>query len=285
MAKQGKQLKYKTQEEAENAYAELEAKLGTQGTELASARKQAEQNAQLQQKIAAHETWQSQVAPMLKYVNDNRSAFEQFEQAKRQPAQVQGHQAQAQPAQAGYADTGILTADERGSIATEARQGALQEMNAWVMGTLVPNLEKWTNTQIGNVAKQSKENNDAFQRTFYAGVEGAFPKEVESMKALHTKTLDFADPSKLDPLKMANEYIAREAKITALETERDEGIKQREDDEKLRATMDGSSGISSYSFDPSENGDGPMSEGDKRKAIEQSVVDELGAGSLEVLFR
>ena len=284
-----KKFKYSTQEEAEKAYAELESKLGAQAAEVSAARAQAANLEKIQKENGAYQAWAQQVSPVVKWVNDNRTGLEQYQQAAANPApQYQGYQEQQQHG----TDTSILTDSESAAIASRAAEMAQQQtmetMNAWAQkfGTTV---EGWANTRLGEVAQQNRSGMEGFQKAIYGGLEHVLPKEkLDAMRNFHSETLKYSDPSNIKPMELANKNIDMMAEVASLKAELAAGVKAREDQEAQSASLlDGINTMTAPAIEESTNVNGtqPRSDQDMLRAIEERVTEQHGADALQELYK
>ena len=277
-----KKMKYKSHAEAEKAYAELESKLGTLGTEGSASRKQTEE---LQNRIAAYDTWAKQVSPVIDYVNKNRDNFLRYEQAAANPTPqtYQGQQAQAAPAYQ-QQGVGILTSEEQQAIEANATQRAVEHMNEWVTNTFVPHVETWANGRFTDASNHHQRNQTSFQETLYRGLEAALtPDQLESMNALHRESLRLSDTTQMKPMDMARERISLLAENATLKASAGERETSEADQERQNATIHGMSGLSSMALTEADD-DAPMSDRDMLRAVEQDVIDKHGASALRELY-
>ena len=193
--------RYESPEALEKAYLEMEAVLGKQGLELGEMKKLVEQ----------YKPWVEKAVPVVEWYGKHADKVAAWvakgmpveAAAGTQPAVAAADDA-ARRAAAGTAGYEWLTPQEKQQLVGDIRGAILND-------TLKPWTESFTKqaqdfatglqTQFQN---QHRSFTDVLWRTF----ERVLPKEkLDEVKAWHEASLRFADPSKIDPMKLGEEFV------------------------------------------------------------------------------
>lgn len=266
--------KYESIEEAETAYAELEKKLGEQGTELGTLRKQIEQAQALQAQV-------QQWAPVVSWYAQNeaeiRRRWQLAEQAQGQN-NAAGTQAQAQALAEQTPGYQFLTPQEKQQFIGEVTQHLSQQvLNPWTqqfMSAAQGHFDKWSQQQQA----AQKSFTDVLWRTF----QFVLPKDqVDRARAWHEEALKYADPSKLDPMAVAQDVLSIKGENQTLKQQLEE--LQRKQEEAAKAAIPSLGNGETHLLRPSATNEAPASREDRFSKVLEAVKTEHGQDGLNVL--
>lgn len=268
--------KYKTMEEAEKGFKELEAAYGKQGAEYGEAKKLVEQ----------YKPWVEKAIPVVEWYGKHADKVAAWvnkgmpvEAAAPAKAEVAAADDAARRAAAGTAGYEWLTPQEKAQLVGDIRNGILND-------TLKPWTESFTKqaqefatglqTQFQN---QHRSFTDVLWRTF----ERVLPKDkLDEVKAWHEASLRFADPSKIDPMKIGEEFVGLSGENASLKARLAELEKKQTDIEKA--------GVPSLFGGPSPDITAPADTGapttreERLKAVLTNVQAEHGPEGVKALF-
>lgn len=207
--------RYDTEEELEKGYVELMKKLDTQGGEVGTLRKQAETaTAAAQQQDA----YIKSVSPWMQALQGNPQIQQLLQNPQVLQQLIQGQQAATQtPADT---STDILTEAERQRIMQATSQMVLKDVlpNWWQQ--VAKGVEQWGVNQGRTIEEKMLANQKAANELYWRSMDYLAPEDKrEALKQFHAKSLEYADPSKLDPMELASKALSSEHRITALEAE------------------------------------------------------------------
>ena len=192
--------RYESPEALEKAYLEMEAVLGKQGLELGEMKKLVEQ----------YKPWVEKAVPVVEWYGKHADKVAAWV-AKGMPVEAA---AGTQPAVAAADDAARRAAATAGYewLTPQEKQQLVGDIRGAILNdTLKPWTESFTKqaqefatglqTQFQN---QHRSFTDVLWRTF----ERVLPKEkLDEVKAWHEASLRFADPSKIDPMKLGEEFV------------------------------------------------------------------------------
>lgn len=190
--------KYATPEEMEKAYLALEAKLGQQGTELGEMKKL----------VGQWQPWIEKASPIVEWYGKHADKVNDWvskgmNTGAAQPAAAAAD-ATARAAAANTAGYEWLTPQEKAGLVGEIRDTILkQTMQPWTEA-FTQQAQKYATDATSRLDNQHKSFTDVLWQT----LSRVIPKEkMDEVKAFHEASLRFADPSKIDPMKMGEEYM------------------------------------------------------------------------------
>jgi len=268
--------RYETPEALEKAYLEMEAVLGKQGLELGEMKKLVEQ----------YKPWVEKAIPVVEWYGKHADRVAAWvnkgmpvEAAAPAKPEVAAADAAARQAAAGTAGYEWLTPQEKAQLVADIRAGILND-------TLKPWTESFTKqaqefatqlqTQFQN---QHRSFTDVLWRTF----ERVLPKEkLDEVKAWHEASLRFADPSKVDPMKLGEEFVALSGENASLKARLAEMDKKAAEIEK--AAVPSLFGSPSPDITAPADTGAPTTREDRYKAVMAQVQAEHGPEGVKSLF-
>ena len=268
--------KYKTQEEAEKGFKELEAKLGQQGTELGEMKKL----------VGQWQPWIEKASPIVEWygkhadkVNDWVSKGMNTGAAPAANGNVAAADATARAAAAGTAGYEWLTPQEKTALVGEIRDTILtQTMQPWT-NAFTQQAQKYAADATARLDTQHKSFTDVLWQT----LSRVIPKEkMDEVKAFHEASLRFADPSKIDPMKMGEEFLGMTSENATLKAR----IKDYEDKSLAaeKASVTGLFGGPSPDTVTANDTAAPTTRDERFKATMQNVQTEHGPEAVRGLF-
>ena len=278
--KDDKKRKYATLEEAEAAYAELEKKLGSQGTELGTLRQQIEQAQAIQGQL-------QQWAPVINWYAQNQQEVQRrwrlFEQAQA-VMQQQGQRGTApQQAQAvaeqvpGYQ---FMTPAEKQQLLGEVTQHVAQNLFApWVQQRLLPSAQNLFKTFADRQAAQHKSFTDVLWQTFQQVLP---PDAVERARSWHEEALKYADPARIDPMALARDVLSIRGENATLKQQVAEAQKRQE--AAASAAVPSLGGGDTRLLRPSGAAETPTTREDRFQHVIDAVKTEHGAEGLNAFL-
>jgi len=275
--------KYETPEALEKAYQELEAKLGEQGKQLGEAMKLVEQ----------YKPWVEKAIPVVDWYSKNVEKVNAWVASGMQvgaapPANGNGQpsngavaaaDAQARAAAAGTAGYEWLTPQEKAALVGDIRNAILTEtLKPWTE-SFTQQAQAFANTLQQQTQNQHKSFTDVLWRTF----ERVLPKEkLDEVKAWHEASLRFADPSKIDPMKIGDEFVSMTAENASLKARIADFEKKQQDTEKASVpALFGS--LSPDTAAPNDTA-APESREDRFKAVMHDVQTQHGPEGVRSMF-
>ena len=266
--------KYKTQEEAEKGFKELEAKLGTQGTELGEMKKV----------IAQYQPWVEKAIPVVEWYGKHADKVNQWVQKGMPveapaPAAASAADATARAAAANTAGYEWLTPQEKQGLVSDIRNAILTEtLKPWTE-SFTQQAQKFATDMANRFDHQHKSFTDVMWQTLSRTV----PKDkMDEARAWHEAALRFADPSKIDPMKMGDEFIGLHTENAGLKAKLAEAEKRQSEFEK--ASVPSLFGSASPDSASSTDTATPESREDRFKAVMGAVQAEHGPEGLRTLF-
>lgn len=202
--------KYKTLEEAEKGFKELESKLGQQGTQLGELTKVVEQ----------WKPWVEKAAPIVKWYGDNNESIRGWVSGGMKTAVAgagngDATAAVATAARAVEAQPGSewLTPQEKAALIQQTAEQILNTtLKPWTQN-FAKSVQDYAEKAISTVNAQHRAFTDVMWRTF----ERTVPKDqLESLKAWHKKAIELSDPSKIDPMSLANDMLSSQGELETL---------------------------------------------------------------------
>lgn len=229
--------KYKTLDEAGEAMSQLEAKLGEQGNELGQLRGA---SAAQTKALKEYDAWVKQAQPIVKFVQDNQERLAPFMNGQ-QTQQV--NQAAAQQV-ANVPGVDLLTAQEKQALYDHFRGQFVQNVfQPWTQ-RFATEAENWVTRQLQQQQQTLGNLHSSFTNVLWRTLEKVVPKEnIEAAKRWHDESLKFADPSKLDPMKAADDFLSLQDRIAKLEGENNDYKKKDAEREKAAIQPLSTSGL------------------------------------------
>lgn len=278
MAEATKKLagKYESPEALEKAYLELQETLGKQGTELG----------ELKKGFATYQEWATKATPIVEWYSktfqphaDKFDAYLKGGSAGAGNVTVAAADAQARAAVAGTAGYDWLTPQEKQALVADIRGAILNDtLKPWT-DSFTKQAQEFANTLTSRFDTQHKSFTDVLWRTF----ERVMPKDkVDEIKAWHSAALRFADPSKIDPMTMGDEFMGLTADKVRLEGRVKELEDQRTSYEKSQ--VPGLFGSPSPDTAAPNDTAVPTSREDRLKAVMGDVVAAHGTEGARTLF-
>lgn len=255
------------------AYAELEEKLGAQGIELGDLRKKSEDATNTVQQYAEYV---KNAKPVVDWYAQNQDRIrEMWNQAAQQPAnrQIQN-----------YASN-LLTQEEQQALMAAAAQYTQQNVLAPWSQRFAQEADIYVGKKMAEMTEAFDKKQKAYAQVWWKTLEHAVPKDsVEKLRVLHEEATKYADPSKIDPFKFAEESMDTRAKLAEYE----EKIKTYEKDRETREKAAIPSLGNNQGLFPKEGGDKqkpvPKTRDDRFGAVMDQVTATHGSDGLAALF-
>lgn len=257
------------------AYAELEEKLGAQGIELGNLRKQSEDATKT---VTQYADYVKNAKPVVDWYAQNQDRIrEMWNQAAQQQTRQQPIQNQN--------ISSLLTAEEQAALIAQAvQQVQTSVLNPWS--------QKFAQEADTYVSKKLQEMNDTFEKkqkafgqVWWKTLEHAVPKDsVEKLRTLHEEATKYADPSKIDPFKFAEEAMDTKSKMAEYEEKIKTYEKEREDREKSTIpSLGNNQGLFPKEGDDKSQ-DAPKTRDERFGAVLEQVKTTHGTDGLSTLF-
>ena len=270
--------KFDSEDELVAAYSELEQKLGEQGKDVGELRKIAELFPQLQQQLQQYAAWAEKAAPVYDWYAKNEQEVkrrwaiaEKFNQGAQNDPQAVAL-AQAQP---GF--QWMTPQEQQQLVGMAAKQIMEQTFQPWAQG-FQKQVETFAQQQIQNVNNQMAANTNVLWNTLKHLVP---PEKMAFAKQLHEESLRFADPSKLDPMKTAEDWLGMRAENEALKTKQTEYEKKQQEWEKQSVpSLNGGAPPTLFRDDESA----PKSRDERMARVFQETKDEVGSEAMNEMF-
>ena len=269
--------KYDTEEEAAKGVAELEKKYGDQSNELGQLRAQVQQ---MQQVVTGYADYVKQADPIVKFYSENAPEIKTWFDSRGQnrPAgsnangQITPNQAQQTAQQtAGYE---WLSPQEKQTLAQEI----LYQVNT---AHVAPWQQKWEG-QAQQFATNLQNQNRAFTDVLWRTLERVIPPDkLAEARAWHEESLRFADPTKLDPMKVAGEFLGVRSENATLRARVAEFEKQNTEREKAAVPSFGSGSSSSLTADAP---DAPKNKEERFQRVMSDLKTEHGTEGVHSMF-
>ena len=209
--------KFETDEELAKAYAELEKKLGSQGEELGMTKKQAEE---YQRSLAQYAEHTNQLNQYKQWYDTNSQGLQLYNTWLQNGGQGQPQPA-AQPNGGQRSLVDLLTPEEKKALFTEFVSNFDTGVFKPWQQNFAQQLERMATERQNSVLENVTKNQRAFTEVLWRTMQHALPEDkVASMRDWHTKALELGDPSKFDPMKMADEYLGTQTRLSSLEAEK-----------------------------------------------------------------
>lgn len=251
-------------------YRELEKKLSKQGEEVGTLRKKADDSEKAMTQLSEYT---KTAKPIVDWYVQNQAALQQW---------VQGAQNKNT---ASSASVSILTPDEQQALINSAAQYMQQRVIGPWSQQFAQQVEAYAKKQREELEASLSQRNQTSTQILWNALERALPKDkVDNLREYHTEALRFADPSKIDPLRVADEMIETKARLAEFK----EKVKQFEQEKDAAAKA----AIPSYGsglFAPKVEGDKakesvPQTREDRFKRVMEDVKTQHGNEGLEQLF-
>ena len=267
--------KYDTAEEMEKAYLALEAKLGQQGTEVG----------ELKKLIATYQPWVEKAIPVVEWYGKHADRVNQWI-TKGMPVEAQpaaaapaAADAAARTAAANTAGYEWLTPAEKQGLVADIRTAILTEtLKPWTE-SFTQQAQKFATDMTARFDNQHKSFTDVMWQTLSRTV----PKDkMDEARAWHEASLRFADPSKIDPMKMGDEFIGLHTENASLKAKLEAAEKRQSDFEK--AQVPSFFGSISPDITAPATADAPADRDARFKNVMTQVQTEHGPEGLRTLF-
>lgn len=238
------------------AYAELEEKFGAQGSELGDLRKKSEDATNTVQQYA---DYVKNAKPVVDWYAQNQTRIQElWNQASQQQTR--------QPAQTSNASS-LLTQDEQQALINAAAQYTQQQVLGPWSQKFAQEVEKWATAKQVEMNDSFEKKQKAYAQVWWKTLEHAVPKEsVEKLRILHEEATKYADPSKIDPFKFAEEAMDTKSKLAEYEEKIKTFEKERDAREKAATPSLGNN-----------QGLFPKEADDKQKTAPKTRDDRFGA--------
>lgn len=211
--------RYDTEDELVKAYAELERRLGEQGGEVGTLRKQFEeaqramtQYAEQMQALGQYKSW----------YDTNQSSLGLYNQWLQSGGQMQHPNAAAAPAGGGQRSlVDLLTPEEKKALFSEfVTSFDTGVFRPWQQN-FAQQLQKLADDRQRDILDKMSQNQRAFTEVLWRTMQHGLPEDrVAAMRSWHEKALELGDPSKFDPMKAADDYLSMQSKMTTIEAEK-----------------------------------------------------------------
>lgn len=270
--------KYDTPEAMEKAYLELEARLGTQGTELGEMKKL----------VAQYQSWVEKAIPVVDWYAKHEEKVNAWvgkgmpvEAAPASGAQPNAAAVEAAARSAAANTVGYewLTPQEKAGLVGDIRNAILNEtLKPWTE-SFTQQAQQFANGLTQKFDQQHRSFTDVLWRTF----ERVLPKEkLDEVKAWHEASLKFADPSKIDPMKMGEEFVGLSTELASAKARIADFEKKQSDFEK--ASVPSLFGSPSPDITAPNDNAAPVSREDRFKAVMNDVQTQHGPEGVRGLF-
>lgn len=254
------------------AYAELEEKLGAQGIELGDLRKKSEEATNT---VTQYAEYVKNAKPVVDwYAQNQQRVHELWSQASQQPQRATTQ-----------TTSSLLTPEEQQALYVQAAQYAQQNV-------LAPGLQKFAQEADVYINKMRAEMTDAFEKkqkafgqVWWKTLEHAVPQDkIEQLRMLHEEATKYADPSKIDPFKFAEEAMDTKSKLAEYEEKIKVFEKERDAREKAAIPSLGNN----QGLFPKEGDDkdkpAPKTRDDRFTAVLDQVKTAHGNDGMSALF-
>ena len=259
--------KYESPEALEAAYAELEQKLGQQGQALG----------QMQQSLAGYAEYHKQADPIVKFYADHQNEFKQWFSTRGQQGAANGaaNGMQQQAQQIAQQQPGYewLTPQEKAGL----QQEIVKQIQESVVGPWTKQFQTSAEQFAANLQNQNRAFTDVVWRTFERVLP---PEKLAEARKWHEQALLFADPSKLDPMKVAGDFLGIQSENATLKSQVEEWKTKYEAREKAEGPSFGV-GSSSLTADAPE---APKDKGERFQRVMADVKNENGVEGVRALF-
>lgn len=253
------------------AYADLEEKLGSQGAELGDLRKKSDESAKAIQQYASYV---SNAKPVVDWYTQNQERIKEM-----------WTQAQTQSQRPAHTTASILTAEEQAALLEQARQHVRdKELAPWSQ-QFAQKAEEYVQTKFKEMNEQMDKQIKAYGQVWWKTLEHAVPEDkIAALKSFHEEAGKYADPSKIDPFKFAEEAIDTKAKLAQYEEKLKAFEKDKEAREKAATPSLGNGQGLFPKTEPDEKSKVPQSRDERFKAVLDNVKSAHGAEGMDALF-
>jgi hypothetical protein len=254
------------------AYAELEEKFGAQGGELGTLRKQSEEATRAVQQYA---DYVNKAKPVVDWYAQNqdkiRDAWTKYANQSQAPRQTNTNS--------------ILTAEEQQALIDQATQYVREkELVPWTQ-QFAQTAESYVQNKIKEVSEAYEQKQKAFSQVWWKTLEHAVPQDkIASLKALHEEASKYADPSKIDPFKYAEEAIDTKAKLAEYEEKVKAFEKEKEARDKQSTPSLGNGQGLFPKAEPEDKNKIPQSRDERFSAVMNNVKTAHGNEGVDALF-
>mgnify|MGYP001559164013 CR=1 FL=1 len=265
--------KFDTDEEVVAAYAELEKKLGEQGTKMGTLQKQIEET---QKSLGQYADYVKAVKPIADWYTTNEKDVTTWWQTR---GKGNGDGAGAADEAARRAAAGT---EGYQWLTPQEKQALVQEIKA----SLLDPFQQQFTSQAQDFAKKLSEalsrQHGSFTDVMWRTLERFMPADkIGDVRQWHEKALEFADPSKVDPMKVAGEWMSLSSDNARMKTEFEALQKKVAEMEKAAVPSLGSGPSPSLIQRPE---DAPKTREDRFARVMDSVKSEHGTEGVAALF-
>lgn len=255
------------------AYAELEEKLGAQGIELGDLRKKSEEATNT---VTQYAEYVKNAKPVVDwYAQNQQRVHELWSQASQQPQRATTQ-----------TTSSLLTPEEQQALYVQAAQYAQQNV-------LAPGLQKFAQEADVYINKMRAEMTDAFEKkqkafgqVWWKTLEHAVPQDkIEQLRMLHEEATKYADPSKIDPFKFAEEAMDTKSKLAEYEEKIKVFEKERDARDKASIpSLGNNQGLFPKSDGDDAKKDAPKTRDTRFEAVLDTVKTTHGNDGMSALF-
>lgn len=286
--------KYDTLEDAEKGHTELEKKYGEQAKAYGEYKKQLEQT---QADMVKYQQWSKEAAPIVEwYTKFNQPIsqwWQQFNggqqggQGQMNPYQQQqvGQQAYGQAAAMVAQTPGVelLTPQEKQGLIQQTAQTLIQQTLAPWTQNFAKTVETWGQNQAKQLQDQMEQRLKAQSDVMFRSLEHMVPAEsLEKARAWQQEALKYADPSKIDPMKIADERLDLMSKYSQMERDLKQAREEREKFEKASmGSLGDGGGLFRKSADLKEM---PKSREERYKNVFNDTKEAVGVDGMREAF-
>lgn len=237
------------------AYAELEEKFGAQGSELGDLRKKSEDATNTVQQYA---DYVKNAKPIVDWYSQNQGRVQELWNQAQQPQNRQTSQ---------QSQSSLLTQDEQQALINAAAQYTQQQVLGPWSQKFAQEVEKWATTKQAEMTDAFEKKQKAFGQVWWKTLEHAVPQDkIAQLRLLHEEATKYADPSKIDPFKFAEEAMDTKSKLAEYEEKIKKFEKERDAREKASIPSLGNN-----------QGLFPKEADDKQKTVPKTRDDRFGA--------
>mgnify|MGYP001615476278 CR=1 FL=1 len=270
--------KYETEEELVKAYADLEKKLGGQGEELGTLRKQGEE---AQKALMEYAKYVQQVKPQVDWVAQNQQALQQYQQW----LQNGGTRQVAAPTPAAGRNNllDLMTPEEKQMLYSEAAKSFESSVFKPWQQQFGTQLQKMADERAKQVADQMAHGQRAFTEVLWRTMQRGFPEDkIKEMREWHEQALAMADPSKFDPMKAADEHLRLRGDLSRMTDEKK--ALQTEYEKLQKQTLPPAGGEPPAQWVDKTNDTAPKNRDERYSRVMDNTKETVGAEAFKDFF-
>lgn len=256
------------------AYAELEEKFGAQGSELGDLRKKSEEATST---VSQYAEYVKNAKPVVDWYAQNQTRIQElWNQASQQPMT-------RQPSQNNMSS--LLTQDEQQALINASAQYTQQQVLGPWSQKFAQEVEKWATAKQAEMTEAFEKKQKAFGQVWWKTLEHAVPQDkIAQLRLLHEEATKYADPSKIDPFKFAEEAMDTKSKLAEYEEKIKTFEKERDDREKASIpSLGNNQGLFPKETDEKSK-TAPKTRDDRFGAVLDQVKSTHGQDGLNALF-